>query len=166
MPTSADSAGIDSSEPEIVLAPVGSARLSSAVQIVMMAVFMLALLFAYGSWRTGSIELVWPWLMGRQLLFTPTRIDIGNVSPNQVIKKQIRVINLSSKRLSIVGSQKSCGCIGLDEFPIDIDSGSSQNLRINIVAATAAGKFEHHVKFFTNSSSGNVVEITVIGIAD
>jgi len=165
MPTSADSAEIDSSEPEIVLAPVGSTGLSSAVQIAMIAVFMLALLFAYGRWRTGSVELVWPWLMGRQLLFTPIKVELGNVSPNQMIEKQIRVINLSSKRLSIVGSQKSCGCIGLDEFPIDIDSGRSQNLRINIVAATAAGKFEHYVKFFTNSSSGNVVLITVLGTA-
>ena len=166
MQTSADSVTIDSPQPEVVPVRMHSSRLSAATQVVMIAMFMLATLFGYGRWRTGSSDLVWPWLMDRQLVFSPAQFELGNVSPNQLIEEQIRVSNVSSRPLSIIGSQKSCGCIGLDEFPIEIAAGESQKLRIKIMAAKTAGKFEHHVKFFTNSSSGNVEVVTVAGIVD
>jgi len=166
MQTSTDSVAIDSSQPDVVPNRIHSSRVSSPMQVVMIAMIMLAMLFGYGRWRTGSFHMVWPWLMGRQLVFSPIQIELGSLSPNQMIEKQIRVNNVSSTQLSILGSQKSCGCIGLDEFPIEIDGGESQDLRIRIVAGKTAGEFEHHVKFFTNSSSGNVEVVTVAGIVD
>ena len=166
MQASAESVAIDSSQPDVEAKPKRSSRLSAAIQVVMITTIMFAMLLGYGRWHTGSYDLIWPWLMDRQLVFSPMQIQLGNVSPSQLIEKQIRVSNVSSRQLSIVGSQKSCGCIGLDEFPIEIAGGKSENLRIRIAAGKAAGKFEHHVKFFTNSSSGNVVVFTVTGITD
>ena len=163
MQTSAGNAAIDSSQPEVAPNARRSSRVSSAVQVVMITIFMLAIFFSYGWWRTGALASIWPWLIGQQLLFTPTQIELGNVSPNQVIEKQIRVINVSSKALSIVGSQKSCGCIGLDEFPIELAPGERHLLAIKIASGTKTGRFSHSIKFFCNGEHWSTVSVAVTG---
>ncbi|MEZ6034945.1 MAG: DUF1573 domain-containing protein [Planctomycetaceae bacterium] len=142
---------------------VGPLSFPFIAQVAAIAVVMLSSVFCYGTWRTGSINLVWPWLMGRELLFSPMSIELGDVSETPVVETKIRVINVSAKRLSVLGSQRSCVCIGLDEFPVEIAPGETRDLRIKIGTAKTAGRFEHHIRFFVNDGRYTEVEVKIIG---
>ena len=163
MQTSADSTAIDSSLPEVAPSAMRSSRMSSVVQVVMIAVFLLAMLFGYGRWRTGSFDLVWPWLIGQQLVFTPTQIDIGNVSPDQVIDKQIQVRNVSTTPITILGAQASCRCVGLDTFPIKVAAGEHQILKIRIASGPKPERLSHSIKFFYDGDTCSSVIVSVTG---
>jgi hypothetical protein len=138
-------------------------RFSSTVQVVMMALLMLGIVIGYGRWRTGSLDLVWPWIVGQQLLFSPSNINLGAVPANQIIEKQIRVLNVSSAPLSLLGSQKTCNCIGLDEFPIEIAPEQTFVLRIRIRTEVKHGDFSHSIKIFCEGQAGSYLRVTING---
>lgn len=163
MTTSTDSVSIESTDAVLLSKTVGWPSFIFIAQVLAIAVIMLSSVFCYGTWRTGSINLVWPWLMGRELLFSPMCIELGDVSETPVVETKIRVINVSAKRLSVLGSQRSCVCIGLDEFPVEIAPGETRDLRIKIGTAKTAGRFEHRVRFFVNDGRYTEVEVKVTG---
>jgi len=117
----------------------------------------------YARWRTESAELVLPWLQGQWLLFAETRIELGNVEKKETIERQIRVANLSAQPLTLLGSQKSCGCISMDEFPIEIQAGEDYPLQLKIGTSDKSGPFEHAIKFFMDESGHSAVTVTVTG---
>ena len=143
--------------------PPRTSRFSSVAQVAGIMVLLLAAIFGYGRWRTGSFDLVWPWIAGQQLLFSPTRIELGQVGKNEILERRIRVVNVSSKPLSLLGSQKSCGCIGLDEFPIEIAPGESRELRLRIATGVTPGSFAHSIKFFFDEQGYSHVIVPVTG---
>lgn len=150
---------------EIAVAKVAasSRTLPFMVQVAVITTFFAMVLSGFAWWQTGSVELVWPWLRGDRLVFEPTRIDFGQVPKTQILERQIRVLNLSSKPLMLLGSQPSCGCISLDEFPIVVSTGKPQLLTLKIATPEKAGAFEHFVKFFSDEPSSSIVVVTVAG---
>lgn len=96
-------------------------------------------------------------------MFQPTRIDFGQVPPNQTLEREIRVVNLASRSVTLLGSQPSCGCISLDEFPIVIAAGKSHLLKLKIAIPSKLGSFEHFMKFFSDASGHSSVIVTVNG---
>lgn len=166
MTTSTDGVAIETSERVLLPKTVAWRSFVFIAQVLAIAVVILSSIFCYGTWHTGSFKLVWPWLMGQQLVFTPTRIELGHVEANQEIKKQIRVNNVSSKHFSIVGSQRSCGCIGLEKLPITLAPHHGTELQIMLNTSKTSGTFEHQVKFFTNCTAGNVVVVSITGVTE
>ena len=59
--------------------PAKSRTLSFIIQVTAICVLLAAGLFGFAWMRTGSMELVWPWLRGDRLVFEPMRIDFGTV---------------------------------------------------------------------------------------
>ena len=163
MTTLTDGTIVTSSTSVVLPNPQGTSRCSFVAQVAVIALLMLVVLFGYGRWRTGSLELVWPWLMGQQLLFSRTHIDIGKVSANQMIEKQIRVVNVSSAPISLLGSQKSCRCLELDDFPLQIEPGTSRVLHIKIAIGMKTGNFAHSLKFFSDEKGYSYVIVPVTG---
>lgn len=150
-------------EPPVAKVAAKSRTLPFVAQVVAMSALFVVGLSGFAWWQTGSVELVWPWLRGDRLVFEPTRIDFGEVPKTQFLEKQIRVVNLSSKPLTLLGSQQSCGCISLDEFPIAVPAGKSHHLTLKIGTPEKSGSFEHTVKFFSDEPSSSVVVVTVSG---
>jgi len=134
-----------------------------AVQVVGITLLMGAALAGYARWQTGSSNLVWPWLNGQRLLFAETQIDLGNVEQQEIMERKIRVANLSSEPLTLLGSQKSCGCIAIDEFPI-APAGEDYQLQLKIGTSNKPGPFEHTIKFFTDESGYTSEIVTVKGV--
>ncbi len=141
-----------------------SRTLPFIIQVAVLSVLLAVALSGFAWWRTGSAELVWPWLRGERLVFQPTRIDFGQVPKAQILQRQIRVVNLSSKPLTLLGSQPSCGCISLDEFPIMVPAGKAHVLTLKIGTPEKAGSFEHFIKFFSDDQGYSSVVVTVSGV--
>ncbi len=163
MTTVTDGVANDTFKAEIVPNSSGSTWYLSLMQIVAIALLLLAILIGYGRWSTGSFDLVWTWLSGNQLLFTPTNIELGEVPANAVIDQQIQVRNVSTIPLTILGAQASCRCLGLDNFPIKVAAGEQQILKIRIASGPRPGRLSHSIKFFFDGDMCSSVIVSVTG---
>ncbi len=150
-------------EPLIAKVATKSRTLSFIAQVAAMSALLAVGMFGFAWWQAGSVELVWPWLRGDRLVFEPTRIDFGQVPKTQILERQIRVANLSSKALTLLGSQPSCGCISLDEFPVVVLAGKPLVLTLKIETPDKSGSFEHIVKFFSDDPGRSSVVVKVAG---
>lgn len=148
----------------VVKATAKSQTLPFIAQVVAMSTLFAVGLSGFAWWQAGSVELVWPWLRGDRLVFEPTRIDFCQVPKTQILERQIRVANLSSKPLTLLGSQPSCGCISLDEFPIVVPASNPQVLTLKIATPEKSGSFEHFIKFFSDDQDNSVIVVTVSGV--
>jgi hypothetical protein len=107
---------------------------------------------------------VWPYLAGQRLLIEPAHLDLGDVERSSVLERELRVLNVGSKPLTLLGSQRSCGCISLDEFPIVIPARADRTLRLEIGASNKSGPFAHTIKFFSNAPGHMSVVVSVTGV--
>ncbi len=150
-----------------VVSPAG-ARASSwrsfILQVSGITLLFVCLLGGYARWQTGSLALVWPYLAGQRLLFEPTRIGLGDIPQGtQSVEREVRVINSGSKPLRVLGGQRSCACVALDEFPILIPAGDEARLRLGIGMPREPMAFEYFIKFFSDESGFSPVVITIRG---
>ena len=143
--------------------PIYSNRFGFVVQVSAMALLAFSAIWGYAYWKTKSLELVVLWLNGERLLIEPTTIDLGSVPANQIIDKQIRVINLSSQDMTLFGSHESCSCLSLDEFPITLEPGTERQLSIRMSTAKDLGLFDHSVTFFTNDPKRSSTMVSISG---
>jgi hypothetical protein len=137
---------------------------SFILQVSAIVVLFICVLVGHAFWRTGSMALVWPYLVGQRLLFDPTHLVLGAIPKGtQVMEREIRVVNAASTDLRLLGSQKSCGCIALNEFPIMIPAGDEQILRLKIGMPRQPASFEHSIKFFSDDAARSSVVVTISG---
>ena len=153
----------ESSERIVAKVAPSSRTLPLVAQVAGISVLFAVALFGYAWWQTGSVELVRPWLGGERLLFEPTRVVLGDVPKSEIIERQLRVVNLSSHPLTLLGSQPSCGCISLDDFPIVVPPGKEHHLKLKIGTSASSGSFEHHIKFFSDERGYTSVVVTISG---
>ena len=112
----------------------------------------------------GSMGRVWPYLAGQRLLIEPMHLELGDVGKGKSLERELRVLNLGSKPVKLVGSQSSCGCVAMDEFPIVIPAGADYALKLKIGTSDKSGPFAHTVKFFSDAPGHMSVIVTVTGI--
>jgi hypothetical protein len=124
-----------------------------------------ALIVGWARWQTGSFSLVWPYLQGERLLFDPLHVVIDNAPAGTIVERSIRVLNRSFSDVKLVGSQPSCGCITLNEFPVVIPAGGDYTLTLKIGIPDEPGSFEHTVKLFTDAAGYGPVIALVSGSA-
>lgn len=149
--------------------PAAAVRPSSwrsfILQVIGIALFLFSLLVAHALYQTGSVQMVWPYFCGQRLLFDTTSLDLGKLSAGTVVERELSVCNVSSSELTLLGSQKSCGCIALEEFPIVIPAATERKVRLKIGLPRGPGSFLHTIKFFTDDKPKSTVVVTVSGTA-
>ncbi|MGE4002613.1 MAG: DUF1573 domain-containing protein [Planctomycetaceae bacterium] len=121
------------------------------------------LIAGWARWQAGSFSLVWPYLQGERLLFDPLHVVIEGVPGGTIVERTVRVLNRSSSDVKLLGSQQSCGCITLDEFPISIPVGGHYDLLIRFGVPVDSGEFDHTVKVFCDCDGYDAVTLTVSG---
>lgn len=137
---------------------------SFILQVSGLVLFFAGLLLGHAFWRTGSLALVWPYLAGQRLFFEPTDISLGALPrETQAVQRELRVINTGSKPLRVLGAQRSCACVALDEFPIAVPAGDEVHLRLQIGMPGKPMPFEHYLKFFSDESGCSAVVVTIRG---
>jgi len=135
------------------------------IQIAVLTLLIGCTFLGIGWWRSGGMATSWAYLQGERLIFTPANIIIENAKPNEVIERTVLVRNLSNETVTLLGSQKSCGCITLNVFPIEIKPHHKQELIIKIATPKKPEKFENFVKIFTDLQGMTSVTIEVTGTA-
>ena len=103
-------------------------------------------------------------LAGQRLLIEPTHLDVGAVEKASVLERELRVLNLGWKPFRLLGSQSSCGCISLDEFPIVVPAREGCTLKLEIGTSDKSGPFRHTIKFFSDTPGRISVVVPVTGI--
>jgi len=81
----------------------------------------------------------------------------------QEVERELRVINTGSDAIRLLGAQKTCGCIALDEFPITVPAGKERYLRVKIGMPREPSPFEHSIKFFFDARGYSSVVVKVSG---
>lgn len=154
------------SEAPAVLGKTGAPALpksSFAIQVATIMALVWAAVFGVAWWQAGSMELAWPWLSGKRLLFEPSAIDCGVVARGEIVERHIRVVNLTSKPLRLTGAQQSCQCITLDTFPIVIEKGKEHQLALKVGAPKTSGPFGQSIKIFTDDRGSTSVAVNISG---
>jgi hypothetical protein len=141
-----------------------SGMLRFVIQVAAIALLLGSALIGFVRWRTGSMGRVWPYLAGQRLLIEPTHLDVGAVEKASVLERELRVLNLGWKPFRLLGSQSSCGCISLDEFPIVVPAREGCTLKLEIGTSDTSGPFRHTIKFFSDTPGRISVVVPVTGI--
>lgn len=91
----------------------------------------VAVILGYATFYTGSVFRALPFLSG-QMIFVDRAIDLGKVRSGETVNATIEVVNSGGRSVSIVGARKSCGCIGLEAFPVEVGAGGRYQLYLDI----------------------------------
>lgn len=118
-------------------------RWRGLLEIALLACLFTSVIVGWAWWTTGSYSLVWPYLQGQRLLFDPLEVVINDASPGSTIERSVRVVNLTGTKVTLLGSRQSCGCITLDEFPIEIENGDLYQVKLRFIIPPESGEFEH-----------------------
>lgn len=127
--------------------------LRGPIQVFSVGSLLAIIVFGWGYSRTGSAALVVPFLNGERLFVEPLVIDLGARSAGEIHELSIDVLNTSIGEISIVGAQKECGCLVVDEFPLTIGAGQRRGLLLKVALPTEQDDFEQRVKFFTDHAN-------------
>jgi len=129
------------------------------------ALFVIALVIVYATYRTGSVFRVIPYLAGQRVFVEP-KIDFGKVSCGDVVTSTVEIVNRNSRPASVVGSRKSCGCISTEVLPVAIEAGATYSLKMELKVLAKATKFSYTVDLYI--ADGEVTlpySLTLSGIA-
>ncbi len=133
------------------------------IQIALITLLIGCIFFGIGWWRSGGMATSFAYLQGERLIFTPANIIIENAKPGETVERTVVVKNLSSKTITLLGSQKSCGCITLNEFPIEISPGARVEIVIKINTDIDATSLENEIKIYTDHDGLSTVIINISG---
>lgn len=143
----------------------GSTWVSFLLQVVAIALVLASIVVAYAWWRTGALRRVWPYLAGQQLLIEPPQVDLGDIEKGMAFKRELKVVNLGSRPMTLLGAQSTCGCISLDDFPIVVPGGTEAVLGLKVGTTDKVGAFIHRIKLFTDVPGHMSVIVSVEGVA-
>ena len=133
------------------------------IQIALITLLIGCTFFGIGWWRSGGMSTSLAYLQGERLIFQPANIIIENAKSGETVERTVVVKNLSNKTITLLGSQKSCGCITLNQFPIEIKPHGKFELKLKIGIPKKAEPIDNFVKIFTDLEGMVSVTINVSG---
>ncbi|MEW4531386.1 DUF1573 domain-containing protein [Maioricimonas sp. JC845] len=152
-PTSSVSVGLQASRHRIL-----------ALRVAILVPLALVVLFVAVYAVTGSSALVLPWLRGERVLVDPAVVHLG-VLPRDagVVDVRVRVVNLHSSPVRLLGAQRSCGCISLGRFPVEISSGEVQAIAMRVAVPERPETIDESVTLFANVSGVESLTVRIVG---
>jgi hypothetical protein len=135
-----------------MIVPAGTRPSKNGLLVAAFAIPIVFLGVAVGwaYFRSGSWALVLPYLSGERLLVEPTMVQLGEQKPGAVAEFRVRLLNATPGDVRLLGAQKSCSCITVDDLPLSIPAGHSLELQFLVHIANTTGEMRHSVKFFTD----------------
>lgn len=114
----------------------------------------------YAAYCSGSIGSALSFLSGQRIFVDP-KIDLGKVRCGENVNAKIEVNNSSGKSVSVVGARKSCGCIGLEAFPVEVKAGSTYPLGLVIQIPEKSTKFAQFIELYIAEEGQSFVPFSV-----
>lgn len=134
-------------------------------QALIVSFLLLSSVLGWAYLRTGSAALIPRFLNGEQLLVDPMIISLGAQEKGATAECSLRVVNATRGEVTLVGAQRSCACITVDQFPLSIPPGRSRELQLVLHVGVHSGQFEESVKFFTDYAGLQAFAVRVSGVA-
>lgn len=156
---SPETAGTPPTQEELTRAP--RSRFVQILQVIGLTALFAAAFVGYAWWQTGSFSHVGAYLQGVRVFFTPMQVEMNGVVGGTIMERSIRVTNLSSRPISLIGAEKSCSCIATSDFPVEIPSHDSREIRLRIGIPSTRGHFAQAITIFTSdlTSAGTLINI-------
>ena len=130
-------------------------KLATVVGIMLTSVALMGGLGAWGSHRYGSCEAFVAALRGHILYVDPTDYSFGEVEGPTQRTATIRIRNLASYPVKLLGSRTDCGCVLVNGLPFELASGSVIDLTIQITASRGGSSsvdFTRVVTLYTDAA--------------
>lgn len=122
-------------------------------------------MFGYAWWKTKEIELAWPYMNGQRVFTSPASVFLGEVPKGTSAGSRIRIVNLGSESKSILGAQKSCPCITITDFPIEIPARGTHEIDFLLTVPNEETAFSHSVTFFTDEFGVATMSVNITGVS-
>jgi hypothetical protein len=118
-----------------------------------LALAFLCLLAAYGWYRFGSVGALAGVIQGRAAYLEPTRIWLGDIPFGQPMEVPVRLQNLTTGRLRVLGSNSTCSCIApFKELPCELGPEETRQFLLRFsVGNPDVSEFKVVVTFYVNA---------------
>ena len=134
-------------------------------QTITVGLLLIALVFGYGTWVTGSVSKALPYFSGQGLFVESDDINLGAIPLGKAdLVVEINLLNLSSDTISVIGAKTSCSCMQLGDFPVSLSPGQKHALKIEYLPSDKTGAFEHKVLLFTDEPGFTTREVSIDGV--
>jgi len=112
---------------------------------------LYAVLALYGLYRFGSIGGLVAFIQGRHLYVEPVHALVDGLKPGEPFEVLVRLQNLASRRVKVLGSHSDCGCMSAAGLPVELMPGESRNLSVHLRSpAQAENEFRTIITFYVN----------------
>lgn len=119
------------------------------IQSGLIAFIAFVTIFCFASWRTRSSIRAWQYLQG-QRLFLPKELHFDNaVLGTEKVTAELHVLNASVRPIHLIGANKSCPCIGLNDFPIVVPVGREVQVNVTIELPQKLDDYSQSFKFYS-----------------
>ena len=132
-------------------------RAGIGAAILLIAVYAIA-------WRwLGTSEAAWALLQGDAVVVIPATVDLGDCLAGDEREVELRVVNLSSSRVTLTGVHTSCSCILASSLPEILEPRGAATLRMTVHASGNQGDFLRQAVLYTDSKVSPQLPIAVVG---
>ena len=123
------------------------------------SIFVL-LAMGYAAYRAGSIGRAIPYLRGQRVFVEPM-INLGAIRCGDEVNVKVTVVNCGFSSVNVVGARKSCGCIGIETFPVEVQAGSARPLELKISVPPKAMEFIHRIELYIAEVGQNFTPFSI-----
>ena len=98
------------------------------------------------------------------LLVSPSTVELGEISGDELVYFNFEVKNISSKRITITEFRSSCGCVEVFSKPQSIAPNATFKVRASFNPSGRSSAFSYRVNLYTDLDSELPTErVTVVG---
>ncbi len=133
------------------------------ILVLLVALFAPLGTYLYAAYRTQSLGLAWQFIQGQRLLINPEHVDLGSVAENTEIETTIRVVNLGAMVRNLLGARRSCGCITIEDFPLEIPANDEKLIRVKLHTSATEKYFNHALTFYCDDPYQTLLPVTIAG---
>jgi hypothetical protein len=140
------------------------AACASGLTIVLVVLLVSGLVLGFGSW-----EVAMAYARGESTFVMADPAQLADVRPDEEISTTIRLRNVSTVPVRILGGNASCGCMVLQDLPLDLKPGEYRTIQIRVRPPKKEGaRFRYDVVLYESAPGPPVltyVSGTVAGAA-
>jgi hypothetical protein len=115
---------------------------------------VIAALLSFGVYQYGSFGALLAVLEGTALYIEPLKGPIKTFQPLQEVSESIRLQNVTSSPLKVLGGHSTCGCqLDSGEFPFELKPGEIRQIPIHFRSPPGEAterEFSYELVFYVN----------------
>ncbi len=111
----------------------------------------------------GSLARAAALLRGEPLFINPGSVDLGSAAAGETHEFVIKIENLGSAPVTLVGAKADCNCVVTRGLPAELSGHETRVLNCEAKFVGGPGVFKRHVEFYTTSNVRGFTPLVVTG---